>query len=266
MTAALLVTAMMTTVTTVAALPHTKTGKGPAVVLVHGLGGDRHVWDEVAKKLAQTHTVIALDLPGHGEAAAPKTIDLDDVARAIAATVRAEKAAPAVIVGHSVGGTITGHVPLVDPTVARAIVIVDSGIGTLWTQRDVDEARAGMAKDREATLRAWFGSICKPSQVDKVLAGVRKVADETLMGYGAATTRQSVADGGKALALPVLLMATKLSLPDPKKRTEGLAKLGFANVKNLQLEYFEQSMHWPFWDEPQKFTTALERFLATVEK
>jgi pimeloyl-ACP methyl ester carboxylesterase len=254
------------TTTTVAALPHTKSGKGPAVVLVHGMGGDRHAWDEITKKLQLTHTVIALDLPGHGEAPAPKTFDLDAIARQIAATVRAEQAAPAVIVGHSVGGAIVGHVPLVDPTVARALVIVDSGVGPLWSQKDVDETRAGLAKDREGTLRSWFGAICKPSQVDRVLAGVRKLSNETVIGYVDAMLKQAMTDGGKALALPVLVMGTKLSIPEPKKPTEGLAKLGFGSVKNVQLAYFDQSMHWPFWDEPQKFMTVLERFLATVEK
>lgn len=265
MTPAVLMVTLMTTVIA-APLPHSVTGKGPAVVLVHGLGGDRHVWDDVAKKLAQTHTVIALDLPAHGEAVVQKRVDFDSIARQIAATVRAEKAAPAVIVGHSLGGAIVGHVPLVDPEVARALVIVDSGIGALWSQKDVDEVRAGLAKDREATLRGWFGAICTPGQADRVLAGVRKLSDQTLLGYVEGMAKQPVPDGGKGLTLPVLVMPTKLSVPDPKKMAEGLAQLGFGNVKKRESEYFDKSMHWPFWDEPQKFTTVLARFLATVEK
>jgi pimeloyl-ACP methyl ester carboxylesterase len=252
--------------TTVAALPHSRVGHGPAVVLVHGLNTDRHVWDDAARELAKTHTVIALDLPGHGGGAALKTVDIDVVARQIAATVRTEKAAPAVIVGHSLGGTIVGHVPLVDPTVARGIVIVDSSIAAPWTQQVLDELRAKLTRDREAALRGWIGEICKPEQLDRLMAQARKLPDETRLAYMTAVMNQPVVDGGRGIGVPVLLMATKLLLEGKKPRAEELAEAGYAHVPKLQVEYFAQSMHWLFWDEPKKFQQTLARFLAQVER
>lgn len=41
-------------------------GAGPPLVLIHPLGGDRHVWDPVLDRLAAERDVIALDLPGFG--------------------------------------------------------------------------------------------------------------------------------------------------------------------------------------------------------
>ena len=43
-----------------------KTGAGPAVVLVHGLGGATTVYEPQVAALAETHTVIRYDLSGHG--------------------------------------------------------------------------------------------------------------------------------------------------------------------------------------------------------
>src|SRR5438046_1405254 len=86
---------------------------------------------------------------------AARRINLASIARQIAATVRAENATPAVLVGHSLGGAIVGHVPLVDAEVVRALVIVDSGIGPLWTDEEIAQVSAGLAKDREATLHDW---------------------------------------------------------------------------------------------------------------
>ena len=253
--------------TTIAALPHTTTGKGPAVVLVHGLSGDRHAWDDVTRELAKTHRVIAVDLPGHGEAAAPARYDVDAIARQIAATVRAEKAAPAVIVGHSLGGFIAAHVPLVDPTVARGLVVVDIGIGELWTPQELDEIRRGLASDRDAMLRGWFGRISQPgAQRERVVASVLKLSNGVLLGYPTATAAAPIADGGRALTLPTLLMASKLLLPGKKPRAEELAAMGFAHVPKLEVVFFDQSMHWLFWDEPQKFMTTLVRYLSTVER
>src|SRR5207247_2601887 len=48
-------------------------GRGPAVVLVHGLGGFAESWRHTLRGLAARTTVYALDLPGLGASAKPRT-------------------------------------------------------------------------------------------------------------------------------------------------------------------------------------------------
>src|SRR5437879_11711503 len=48
-------------------------GRGPAVVLVHGLGGFAESWRHTLRGLAARTTVYALDLPGFGAPAKPRT-------------------------------------------------------------------------------------------------------------------------------------------------------------------------------------------------
>src|SRR3954468_16166789 len=50
-----------------ATVAYTISGDGPALMLVHGLGGSRHTWRHLIGGLSRTHTVIAPDLPDHGE-------------------------------------------------------------------------------------------------------------------------------------------------------------------------------------------------------
>ena len=53
-------------------LAFTWAGTGPEVLLlIHGLGGNRQTWRHLISALARTHTVIAPDLPGHGESDPP---------------------------------------------------------------------------------------------------------------------------------------------------------------------------------------------------
>lgn len=42
-------------------------GKGPVLLLVHGIAGTCENWREVIEPLARHHTVIAPDFPGHGD-------------------------------------------------------------------------------------------------------------------------------------------------------------------------------------------------------
>lgn len=49
-----------------ASLAHDQVGSGPPLVLLHGLGGERHVWAPVLDALAAHRTLIVPDLPGFG--------------------------------------------------------------------------------------------------------------------------------------------------------------------------------------------------------
>ncbi|MFF3443751.1 alpha/beta fold hydrolase [Streptosporangium sp. NPDC002721] len=80
-------------------------GDGPAVVLLHGLGGTLEAWDALAPLLARRHRVVAVDLRGHGLSGdAPWEWDavLDDL-DAVVERFRLDRPA---IVGHSLGGML----------------------------------------------------------------------------------------------------------------------------------------------------------------
>jgi glycerol-3-phosphate dehydrogenase len=80
-------------------------GVGPAMVLVHGLGGSAINWLSVGPPLAKRHRVAALDLPGFGKTppirglvGLPGQRELLD--RFLASVI----GGPAVVVGNSMGG------------------------------------------------------------------------------------------------------------------------------------------------------------------
>ena len=79
----------------------------PVVVLVHGLGLSRAVWQWMVPVLADRFRVVSYDLVGHGESAAPIGQPvLGDLARQLAALLDHLGIARAAIVGFSLGGMI----------------------------------------------------------------------------------------------------------------------------------------------------------------
>lgn len=79
-------------------------GSGRPLVLLHGVYFDHHLWDEVRVSLPG-RTIIAIDMPGHGQSP-PLAVgaSVDDVAMAVADAVRAAGITDAIWVGHSWGG------------------------------------------------------------------------------------------------------------------------------------------------------------------
>src|SRR3989442_4646054 len=77
-------------------------GRGPAVVLVHGLGGFAESWRHTLPGLAGRTTVYALDLPGFGASAKPRArYRLPYFARALHGFMEALRVPEASLIGHS---------------------------------------------------------------------------------------------------------------------------------------------------------------------
>ncbi len=103
-------------------------GDGPAVVLVHGMLNSSSHWHEVARSLAASHTVLAPDLIGHGDSAAPRgDYSLGAHAAAIRDVMAAVGIERATIVGHSLGGGVAMQFFYQFPQRVERLALVSSG-------------------------------------------------------------------------------------------------------------------------------------------
>jgi len=83
------------------------TGRGRAVVLLHGFLGAHQIWKPLADNLARSYRVIAIDLPGHG--ATPcfgYAHSMELMARCVKAVLDSLRLSRYVMIGHSMGGYV----------------------------------------------------------------------------------------------------------------------------------------------------------------
>jgi len=110
------------------AISYTKAGTGPAMLLIHGLGGTRRTWRHLIPGLARTHTVIAPDLPGHGLSDSPAgdySLGAHTcVMRDLLLTLGYPRAS---IVGHSLGGGVALQTAYQFPERTERVVLISSG-------------------------------------------------------------------------------------------------------------------------------------------
>jgi pimeloyl-ACP methyl ester carboxylesterase len=78
----------------------------PPMVLLHGLGGDRSTWAEVAPALATGRRVHALDLRGHGNSDRPGRYSFELMRDDVVAFIDALDVRGVALVGHSMGGVV----------------------------------------------------------------------------------------------------------------------------------------------------------------
>ncbi len=103
-------------------------GSGPPVVLIHGMLNSSSHWRSVALSLAHDHTVIAPDLIGHGDSAAPRgDYSLGAHASSIRDLLAAMGIDRATIVGHSLGGGVAMQFFYQFPQRTERLVLISSG-------------------------------------------------------------------------------------------------------------------------------------------
>ncbi|MGI8608076.1 MAG: alpha/beta fold hydrolase [Candidatus Dormibacteria bacterium] len=102
-------------------------GEGlPPALLVHGIGGAGINWMLLAPRLISRFHVIALDLPGFGESPlAGRGAGLDDQSELVIRFITEVGGAPALLVGHSMGGLITMMVSAARPDLVHHAVLFD---------------------------------------------------------------------------------------------------------------------------------------------
>ncbi|MGZ4689587.1 MAG: alpha/beta fold hydrolase [Acidimicrobiia bacterium] len=103
-------------------------GSGPVVVLIHGMAGSSVTWEPVLDDLTRRYTVIAPDLPGHGESDKPRgDYSLGAHASSIRDLLMALGHERATVVGQSFGGGVAMQLAYQHPERCERLVLVASG-------------------------------------------------------------------------------------------------------------------------------------------
>jgi pimeloyl-ACP methyl ester carboxylesterase len=134
----------------------------PCIVLIHGLGLSKRLWDDHMEAFKDWR-VVRYDLYGHGDSApAPSEANLTLFSNQIADLMGHLKIANAHIVGFSIGGMINRRFALDHPEKMLSLVILNSPHDRGEEAQKQVETRAKSVRDQgpfstfDAALKRWF--------------------------------------------------------------------------------------------------------------
>lgn len=129
----------------------------PALLLVHGWGGDGREWSPHAEALTDRHRVIVPDLRGHGRSPVPDEGNTPvEMANDLAELIDSLGGAPVIAVGHSMGGQVANLLAVRHPTLVRSVVALDPAHGAHGAEVDGIPARLADYQRHGARAAADF--------------------------------------------------------------------------------------------------------------
>lgn len=105
-----------------------KMGKGPAMVILHGLFGASDNWQTLGRRFADDFEVYLVDQRNHGHSPHSEIFSYEVMAQDLKALFVDEKIAEAIVIGHSMGGKTAMRFAQLFPERVKRLVVADMGI------------------------------------------------------------------------------------------------------------------------------------------
>ena len=233
-------------------------GQGPTLLLSHGYGSTRHMWDDQHRALGDRWRVVSWDMRGHGQTDSPADPKQYSAALTVAdmrALLQHVGAARAIIGGLSLGGYVSLAFALAHPEMTQALVICDSGPGyrnaearAQWNQRAQERAANLEAKGLDALARR---SRETQQAVHRSAQGLAHAARGMLAQEGS-----QVIDGLAGIRVPTLVIVGDQDQPFVAP-SEYMAK----KIAGARLAVIPGAGHSSNLDQPETFNRVLRDFL-----
>lgn len=248
--------------------------KNPPIIFVHAGFQDHTMWDAQVKEFMKDHTVLALDLPGHGKTKDGTEPPLAaDVIKVVMDSLYINKAT---LVGLSLGGAVITDFAIAYPERVHKLVLAAPGL-TGWDEgRQLDtitkqyiKELTGALERKDTTSAAevfthyWFDGAQRSK--DKVSPLLRDFVYTTTKN----TMRQHKASGWakfatpsaikklSSLKVPTLILTGTLDLPEVLLVNGYLAN----NLPNAKQVMISGAAHMLNLEKPERFNEELRKFL-----
>jgi len=249
-------------------------GPGRVVVLLHGFPLDRTMWEYQTTTLGSLYRVIAPDLRGHGETAAPEGIyPIEDMAEDVIELLDALKIAePIVLGGLSMGGYVALAIAVKHPKRLRGLMLMDTRAGA--DSFEASQGREALARRVEAEgsaepavsamLPRLFSEWSRQNRADivarvheRMLRTPARAVAGALRGMAARPDRTG--DLGR-IAVPTLVLVGADDALTPPSEAKAMAEA----IPNARLVEIPDAGHLAPLENPTAANAAILKFLESL--
>ncbi|QZT36161.1 alpha/beta hydrolase [Halosquirtibacter xylanolyticus] len=249
-------------------------GEGEVLLLLHGYMESKKAFDPIKEKLALQYKVIAVDLPGHGDAGEITTpFSFDEIAADMMMLLdHLEIEGRVHFAGHSMGGYVGQAMAAFYPNTLKSLNLIHSA--TWAASKEYQKLKE---REKSFVLKGKAGSIARISipdsfapknrermrpVIDQMIEDAQKMTTDSLVTIiDAMKGRESWYHLVNCYPIPVHIIAGKYDQVAPLEKLQA----DLPNWRNGHLTILEQSGHHGFIEEPEVFLYQLNQFTTQID-
>lgn len=249
------------------------TGKGRAVVLLHGFLGSHQIWNSTIQSLSKSFRVIAIDLPGHGGTECFGYVHTSELnAKCVKAVMDSLRLKKYVIIGHSMGGYAGLAFADLYPDNLKGLCLYHSTAYADSDEKKRDRTRS--IKVVKANHEIFTTEVIKNLFASKnfkylkeEIAFAQKVAAKTSKQSIIASLEGMKDRPNRDIILgmahyPIMMVIGELDNILPYQQLLEQSEL----IREKHVLYLEHDGHMGFLESPRQSNAALKKFLRTCFK
>jgi 3-oxoadipate enol-lactonase len=242
-----LLTAAVTT-----AQPLLREGRGEnEVVLIHGLGADATVWDNVVGFLRGSLQISTYELHGHGTTPPLATPTITAEAAALGDWLRAKDLPYPTLVGHGLGGMIALQFALDHPADVRRVILIDATPRQLASAAEKQALSKALLADYDKFVATRYLMVSNDDAIARKAVDMALRTDST--SFASLLLSSFEWDVSKRLAkfsVPMLVIGSDNFLPEAGYERETLTSYGFGDARTLHFRKLPGTGHYLMLEQP----------------
>jgi pimeloyl-ACP methyl ester carboxylesterase len=255
--------------------------KGPPLIFIPGLASGTWTWKDEAARLAKSHPVYLLSLPGFDGRPPVAGTTLESLQADLQKLIEGQRLRKPVLIGHSLGGTLSlafaaDHSDLIAGVVAVDGLPVFPGTENLTDRAPLAQGARAQIENQTAeqfaqyqqTYMARFGVIDEARA--KTLAEWSSRSDpRAVADFAAQTLLLDLRPKLKSITVPVTEISPFYAQDFAAMGVDEAGKTNYyrmllAGIGKLDVVSISPARHFVMFDQPEKFAAALDQALAKV--
>jgi pimeloyl-ACP methyl ester carboxylesterase len=248
-------------------LHYERTGSGPPLLLLHGLGSSGEDWEHQVAFLSDRYDVIVPDFRGHGHSSKPSgPYSIEQFGSDIVTLIEELNTDPLVLVGISLGGMVAFQIAAERPDLVDRLIVVNA-LPAFETKRVSQKIQVAVRKviTRRLTMEKIGEVLSKRLLPDDEMANRRatmverwarndKAAYEAT--FAAILAWPGVADAMARTAVPITVISSELDYIGPEDKQPYIDEMPTAEMMVI-----ERAHHGVPMEFPERFNQVLEEVL-----
>lgn len=221
------------------------------MVLIHGLGANATVWQDVEPYLAGAFSLHVYELHGHGDTPPLRDPSLDAEVAALRRWIEDRGLVYPVLVGHGLGGMIAMQYAFEHPAEVQRLVVIDTAPKQLADQEQKTAVAEALLHDYDRFVASRFLDISPDQSVNERAVDMALRTDSATFAslllssfdwdLTAQLPRQSV---------PMLVIGSQLFLPEAGYERDYLEQYGYGAARVLNFKRMEYTGHYVMLEKP----------------
>ena len=245
-------------------------GKGPAIVVLHGLFGMSDNWVSIAKKMSTDYCFYLLDLRNHGRSPHSAVFNIEVMTSDVKLFLENQGLSEVILLGHSMGGKVAMNFSVKYPQFLKNLIVVDIGLKRydsphfasfinamltvnldVQSRKDIEKSLLSIPKIDSATAPFLLKNLVRNDEGTfqwRINLKALKMSIDSVLA--------SVEIEGPVLVKSLFMKATRSDYILASDEQDIRQK--FPNVQIVEIEH---ATHWVHSSSPLNFEKALRGFL-----